>query len=259
MLPAASRPAFFELLGYSVKSAYQMNRKFLMAQRNHETGSADAAAEAREAFDSIQSLLTAYNSQLQGKWNQMMSKVPPGYVAKYHLMPELVSKPTNAYRLPDDQRHTVLPYRLDLKRIKATQPFRLIEGIGTEWVALQLGEPMDEAQNAATLSVGHIDIPFTVDASLKGDSICFCISVVPFWPIGTDRSNSFGVSLDGCKPVVCENKFTEWSFPWKKQVLENRCEFLLTFFLDRTRKRHRLTLTIGDPGQMVQGISYNCC
>lgn len=258
MLPATSRPAFFGLLGYSVKSAYQMNRKFLMAQRNHETGSAAAADEAREAFDSIQSLLTTYNTQLQGKWNQMMSKVPPGYVAKYHLMPELVSEPTNAYRLPDDQRHTVLPYRLDLKRIKTIQPFRLIEGIGTDWVALQMGEPMDEAQNAATLSADHLDIPFTVDASLKGDSICFCISVVPFWPIGTDRSNCFGVSLDGCKPVVCENKFTEWSFPWKKQVLENRCEFLLTFFLDRTKKRHKLTLTIGDPGQMVQGISYNC-
>ena len=113
-LPPEDRPAFFELLGYSVKSAYQMNRKFLMAQRNHETGSAEAAQEARAANDSIQALVRKYNTQLDGKWNQMMSEVPPGIVAKYHQMPELVDAPTDAYRLPDYQRHTTLPSRIDL-------------------------------------------------------------------------------------------------------------------------------------------------
>jgi hypothetical protein len=35
-LPQPQRTAFFELLGYAVKAASQMNRKFLMAQLNHE-------------------------------------------------------------------------------------------------------------------------------------------------------------------------------------------------------------------------------
>ena len=34
----ALRPALFEMLGYSTHSAFQMNRKFLYAQANHETG-----------------------------------------------------------------------------------------------------------------------------------------------------------------------------------------------------------------------------
>ena len=254
-LPADYRPAFFELLGYSVKSAYQMNRKFLMAQRNHETGSAEAAQETKEAFDSIQTLLTIYNTQLNGKWNQMISVVPPGICAHYHQMPELVNAPTNVYRLPDEQRHPTLPHHIDLKSVKAKMPFRLVEGIGTNWVALQMGEPMDDVQDPTSFSSTHLDIPLTLDASV-GDSIRLCLSVVPFWPINKDRSNRLGVSVDGCAPIVCENKFTEWSFPWKLQVLENRHEFLITFPFDGTKKSHTLSLIVGDPGQMIQDISY---
>ena len=61
------RPAFFEMVGYSVMSAYQMNRKFLMAQENHETGSAEAASQSRAANDSIMKLIARYNTQLDGK------------------------------------------------------------------------------------------------------------------------------------------------------------------------------------------------
>ena len=263
-LPTDARPAFFELLAYSVKSACQMNRKFLMAQRNHETGSAEAAAEARAAYDSIQSLLTVYNTQLGGKWNQMMSQVPPGYCAKYQLMPELVSTATDAYSLPTSQQRPSLPMQLDLSKVKAKLPFRLVEGIGTDWTALLLGEPLDDVQDPASTASSHIDIPimlpsgrgYGAEGSIASDSVRVCISVVPFWPISADRSNRFGVSFDGSAPVVCENQFTEWSFPWKLQVLENRRDFMLTFPADRTKRRHTLTLIVGDPGQMVQRISW---
>ena len=72
-----------------------------------------------------------------------------------------------------------------------------------------------------------------------------------------DRSNRIGVSIDGGSPVVCENKFTEWSYPWKLQVLENRKDFVLKMPIDRKKKHHLLTLVIGDPGQMVQEISFS--
>ena len=254
-LPESLRPAFFEMLGYSVKSAYQMNRKFLMAQKNHETGSADAARESQTAFDSIQTLLKEYNTQLDGKWNQMISQIPPGYTAKYHRMPELVDAPTTKYQLPASQRRMVYARQLDLSKVKTQGPFRLVEGIGTDWLTLQMGQPLDSAQDPASLASDHIDLPFVVEAQSE-DSLRLCISVVPFWPIATDRSNRFGVSLDGCTPVVCENPIEEWSFPWKLQVLENRKDFTLTLPIDRTKKRHTLSLIIGDPGQMVQKITY---
>ena len=63
------RPAFFEIFSYSVKGAYQMNLKFLMAQQNHETGSEESANKAKAANDSIKALTHRYNTQLDGKWN----------------------------------------------------------------------------------------------------------------------------------------------------------------------------------------------
>ena len=57
--------------------------------------------------------------------------------------------------------------------------------------------------------------------------------------------------------MVCENKFTEWSDPWKRQVLENRKDFMLKLPLDRSRGRHTLSLVIGDPGQLIQHVSVD--
>ena len=249
------RPAFFEMVGYSVMSAYQMNRKFLMAQENHETGSAEAASQSRAANDSIMKLIARYNTQLDGKWNQMISQVPPGYTAKYHLMPELVNRPTKAYQLPKSQRRTKYANKIDLSKVQVNGAFQLLEGIGCDWIALQMGQPLDAAQDPGKLTSQHIDIPFECSQT-GGKRLSLCISVVPFWPVTQDRSNRFGVSIDGSTPVVCENKFTEWSYPWKLQVLENRKDFVLSLPIDRKKKHHLLTLVIGDPGQMVQEIAF---
>lgn len=254
-LPEALRPAFFEMLGYSMRSAYQMNRKFLLAQLNHATGSAEAKAGTLAAADSLQTLLKQYNSMLGGKWNQMMSAIPPAYTALYHKVPELTDAPTDAYRLPKEQLHTDLPRRIDFSLIEPAAPFRMIEGMGIDWQALQLGEPLQAAQDPTSLASRHIDIPMPI-ARTDADSIKVCISVVPMWPVSQELSNRFGVSLDGCKPIVCENMFKEWGESWKLQVLENRKDFLLTLPIDKARPGHTLSLIIGDPGQIVQRIAW---
>ena len=240
------RPAFFEMLGYAVHSANQMNRKFLYAQRNHETGSAAYADLSKEANREIERLRKRYNSLLDGKWNQMISTIPPGYTAKYHLMPEFSDKPTDAYHLPIDQHHPEFRNKIELASLKISEPFRLLDGIGTDWKALQMGQPLDFHTK------GSIDIPVVCEkAQLK-----ICISVLPMWPVAYDRSNRIAVSADGGEPVVCENKFQEWSPEWKLQVLENRKEFVVTLPLNTSRSEHVLTLTIVDSGQIVQKITY---
>ena len=67
---------------------------------------------------------------------------------------------------------------------------------------------------------------------------------------------SFGVSVDGCAPVRCENFMVEWSEPWKKQVMENRKDYVITLPIDPSRKVHTLSFHIGDPGQMIQKVTY---
>ena len=243
------RPALFEMLGYAVHSAYQMNRKFLYAQANHETGNSVYAKQSKDACREIERLLERYNTQLDGKWNQMISEVTPGYTALYHRMPEYSDKPTDAWRLPDSQRHPEYRHQIDLASLTVSEPFRLLDGIGTDWKALQMGQPLD------LQAKGSIDIAIT-DIPKNADSISLCISVVPVWPVAADRSNRFSVSVDHGEAVVCENHFKEWGREWKIQVLENRKEFVLTLPLDKIRDDHVMTLSIVDPGQIIQKITY---
>ena len=243
---------FFEMLGYSVKSAFQINRKFLMAQRNHETGNMEYAAEALNANDSISALMKEYNTVLDGKWNQMMSQLPPGWCAKYQLMPELGDKPSDKYRLPDAQRYPEFENKIDIRSLKVDAPFRIFDGMGTDWTVLQLGEPMDKVQDPNAPESDKVDLGFKAE----GESVTLCISVVPMWPTEYERSNRIGVSVDGCTPVICENKFAEYGESWKSQVLENRKEFVVTLPLDSLRDIHTLSLHIVDPGQIVQKITY---
>ena len=241
--------SLFEMLGYPLHSALQMNLKFLYAQANHETGDVSFAEKSKEACREIERLLVRYNTQLEGKWNQMISEVTPGYTALYHLMPDYTVKPTDAYRLPDNQRHPEFSNKIDLSSLTVSEPFRMLDGIGTDWKALQLGQPLDLE------TTGSIDIAIP-SLPEDADSVSVCISVVPMWPVATDRSNRFSVSVDHGTPEICENVFEEWGREWKIQVLENRKEFVLTLPLDKSLGGHVITLSIIDPGQIVQKITY---
>ena len=256
------RPALFEMLGYAVHSAYQMNRKFLYAQRNHETGSANYAVMALNANEKIEQLRKQYNEQLDGKWREMISEIPPGYCAKYQQMPKLSDQPTDKYRLPDDQRHKDLTNKVDLSALQLKEPFRLIEGIGTDWIGLQLGNPTEAEYSFANRlgkdfnpddpTLPRIDIPIECD----GSQIAVTISVVPFWPNSGKLVNRFGMSLDGEPTTVCVHDCEEWSHPWKLQVLENRRDFTTIFNNPSHKKHHTLTIIMAEPGQIIQKITY---
>lgn len=248
------RPALFEILGYAVQGAYQMNRKFLYAQANHETGNKSFASQSVEANNQLEALRKRYSELFDGKWDYMISEIPPGFCAKYQMMPELVDYPTDAYRLPAEQIHPEFDNCIDLSGVNASAPFRLLEGLGKDWVALQMGQPLDRNVKGAI----DIDIPESF-IHANADSIEVAISVLPMWPVATDCSNRFAVSIDGGEKVVCENVFIEWGKEWKLQVLENRKDFVMTFPLDKSLKKHRITLSIIDSGQIVQGISFRPC
>lgn len=245
------QPALYEMLGYSVLSAYQMNRKFLYAQANHETGNLFYAAQSKDANEQLENLRLRYNNQLDGKWNQMISEISPGYTALYQNMPVLVDEATDKYRLPDNQRHPEFANKIDLSSVTLAAPFRMLEGIGTDWMAIQMGQPMDESAS------GSFDVKIPSSSLSKGaESVKVCVSVVPVWPVAYEKSTRFLVSLDGSEPVLCENIFEEWGREWKIQVLENRKEFVMEFPVEKSSAEHTLTISIVDPGQIVQKITF---
>jgi hypothetical protein len=82
-LPLAYRDAFFELVGYPVEGSAAMNEKFLSTDltyldaHNHDEAALKRdAANARAAYDTIQSLTAKYNSIEGGKWDGIMSSAP---------------------------------------------------------------------------------------------------------------------------------------------------------------------------------------
>lgn len=253
-LPQDEQLAFFQILHFSVKAADLMNRKFLYAQHNHETGNTGDAIRSKKTFDDINALMAYYNSMNNGKWNQMMSQVPPGFVAKYQQMPELTGHPTDRFKLPESQLYTHYANQVNLADMKQDGHFRLIRGIGTDWVALQMGKPFDKSADPLSLSSPKFDI--LLDKPIQGDSVRIQISTIPMWPVDDSRSNRFGVSVDGQKPVMCENKIIEWAYEWKMQVFENRKDYLISFPLDKSKSQHTLSLIIGEPGQFIQKITY---
>ncbi len=254
-LPKESQPAFFEVLGYSVMAAEQMNRKFLMAQLNHECYAAGKYAEAnwaadasQAAADSIDALCLEYNTMLDGKWNGMMT-VPPGFVSLYQNMPELSRKDGVAPKAVDlsvRKEKNVLEgcMIVNLKKPVGSSNANVIHGIGYDWDVMQLGNATAPADAFAEYDLGAIN----------ADEVILHIHCLPFFPIYDGYSNRFSVSVDGGKAEVLENKFEEWSYTWKDQVMKNGFEHVVRVPVDKTKKRHTLRLESVDAGQIVERI-----
>lgn len=54
-------------------------------------------------------------------------------------------------------------YAVDLTGLKVTPPFRMLEGIGTDWKALQMGQPLDFETG------GSISIPARLSRRSQSD------------------------------------------------------------------------------------------
>ena len=265
-LPESLRPSFFEMFGYPVMAAYQMNRKFLLAQLNKEelvkgnaAGANWAAMQAQAAFDSIQSLNNHFNSMLGGKWCGMMS-VPPGFCAKYQNMPEVSQvkgiAPVPVDILPkEEQNQPDGSIVVDLRKCNIIageqHTVRIVKGLGYNWHVLQIGEAIEPTADASRLDGTRVEYKLP---QITADSITVSISTLSFFPLHKGKSTRYGFSIDGCKPVVVENLPTEWSEPWKDQVLCNGVEAAAAFAIDKSLPSHTLTITCGDPGTMVQQI-----
>lgn len=264
------RPAFFEMVEYPVKAEYQMNRKFLMSQLNHElqrkgdlAGANWAARQTKEAYDSIAVLTKEYNSMLDGKWDGMMA-LAPGLCAHYQEMPEVTVNPDITERQVDlscDSRKNWLDscYVVDLRKYRRIsddehQPICIVDGIGYDWHVVRLGGPTDPVANPNDINSARVEY---VLPEINSDSIEVILYTIPLFPIFKGRSTAIGVSVDGCVPTVYENKFKEYSLEWKEQVLKNGDEARLKFNIDKSRKNHTLYLICGDSGMMIQKVIVN--
>ena len=264
-LPESLRPAFFEMVAYPVMGSYQMNRKFLLAQLNSELVSENklsnanwAAAQAKAAFDSINSMTLTYNTMLNGKWNGMMA-LAPGWCAKYQDMPKVtVSKgiasiPVDLEPQPNKNKLEGCTV-IDLKQIKNKvskngHTIRMIDGVGYDWYALQLGEAIEQPVDPKNLDGTRVEYEFS---GVTADSVTVHIYSLPFWALYKGKSTCYGISIDGQPVFVSQSDHKEYSEPWKDRVLQNGVVRVAKFAVNKALPKHTLTLTCGDPGMIIQ-------
>ncbi|WP_072530579.1 glycosyl hydrolase 115 family protein [Bacteroides ilei] len=265
-LPETYRPAFFEMFAYPAMASYQMNRKFLMAQLNHEllkkndiAGANWAALESQTAYDSIQALNKIYNTQLDGKWNYMMD-IAPGFCARYQGMPDVtVTKGIPAREVdirPQPEQDKVEGFKvLDLADYKEQttnqHTLRLIKGLGYDWKCIQLGEATEPSVDPKSKEAPYFEYEL---GEIPASEITVIVHAIPFFPLYQGKSNCFGVSVDNSDVKVFEQICKEYSLEWKNRVLQNGIEYKTTFPIDPSAKQHRLRLSCGDPGAMIQRI-----
>ena len=266
-LPENLRPAFFELVAYPVMGSYQMNRKFLMAQLNNEELNDKnlsvanwAAVQSKAAFDSINSLTSTYNTMLNGKWNGMMS-LAPGWTAKYHNMPKVtISEGTACTPIelePQEDKNklegcTVINLkRINNKITKNGHSLKIIDGIGYDWYALQLGEATEQSVDPKNLDGTRVEYEFN---GVTADSVTVHVYSLPFWALHKGKSTRYGISVDGQPAVVVQNDHKEYSEPWKERVLQNGVVSVARFAVNKSLTTHKLSLICGDPGMIIQRV-----
>lgn len=265
-LPETYRPAFFEMFAYPAMASYQMNRKFLMAQLNHEllkkndsAGANWAALESQTAYDSIQALNKIYNTQLDGKWNYMMD-IAPGFCARYQGMPDVtITKGVPAREVdirPQPEQDKVEGFKVlnlaDYKEQTTDQhTLRLVEGLGYDWKCIQLGEATEPSIDPKSKEAPYFEYEL---GEIPASEITVIVHAIPFFPLYQEKSNCFGISVDNNDVKIFEQICKEYSLEWKNRVLQNGIEYKTTFPIDPSAKQHRLRLSCGDPGAMIQRI-----
>ena len=262
-LPVAQRPSFFEMVGYPMLAAEQMNRKFLMAQLNHGYSNRLMPQEAnwvarqsQEAFDSIAVLTKLYNEQLDGKWQGMM-KLAPGWCALYQQLPALnlhdyegeLEPQLNQYSQPE--RVMAVPLSQFKPKNANGHQLRLVNGLGYDWQVLQLGEPTEQPVASITTTGPRFEGQLP---SIAADSVTIHLYTVPFWPLCKGRQFRIGVSVDGAQPQIFDHQPKEYSLQWKDEVLRNSAVTTFRFPIERAKSGHTLSLLLGDPGMMVQKV-----
>lgn len=268
-LKESQKAAFFELLEYPVLASSEMNKKFLFAQLNQEMttslkgGEANWAAEkSQEAYDSIQSLTHRYNEMLGGKWRHMMA-LAPGWCAKYQKMPPVIKQESEEEKpfdvLPKAEKEIYEGFQVPplaafgIENKDNNYALRLINGIGYDWNALQMGEATEEETSANSPDAPRFTLHFEQEGC---DSVEVMVYTLPFFPLYKGKSTAFGISVDNQEPQIRQNSTKEYSKPWKDQVLQNGALHRARFALGKG-KRHTLSLIRQDGGVMIERVILN--
>jgi hypothetical protein len=261
------RDAFFELVGYPVEAAAEQNAKFLFTDRSfldayQRVDPSTDVANAKAAYDRIQSLTAEYNSLRGGKWDGMMSASPRG--RQVFLMPRTATAADA--QLPSSWGAGV--EAAQTISINATHFTRKSDGAGAKWTVLpELGISGASVEYGASGLLGNtsthskdeeapwLEYEFTV---VRTGDATLTLHLLPTFAIDSQHRLRYAIALNGATPVEMDASGSgEWhenkAPTWADNVLRNSA--LAKLPLGKLPAGvHRLRLIYRDPGVVFEHI-----
>jgi hypothetical protein len=266
-LPAESRDAWFELVGYPVQAAAAANEKALALTRAFaasaagQTNAAPFLAAAQSAQAEIARLTKYYNEAVAGgKWNRMMSD-HPGNLAVFKISTTFVH--TNvpaemAVAVAADGGHRLI--------IEAEHASAFVPGTDAKWKILRgLG------YNGAAVAV----FPTTVRVratpeKILAESPCLqfktmlpsagdwkvTLRTLPTFSVETGKPQRYAIAFDAAPPqiIALAAGTDEKDRSWQENVLRNAAITSSRHSVETTGE-HTLKIWMVDPGIVIDTLA----
>ena len=213
--------AFFQLIEYPVRGAYLMNVKHLRAAQSLTEASAGRgetalqyAAEAKAAYEEIQTLTYHYNKEIAaGKWDGIMSAAPRGQAA--FNMPSVA---TEADISPVESNlfegtHLSVPAA---SYTTASSTVRALDGLGAQGKAVCVW-PMDLKSYSTATEAPYVDYTLPVKSGTNTVTVR-CLPTFPVHAGGTLRYAVQNLTAGGT-PTIYSIATTATSSTWNQNVL----------------------------------------
>lgn len=256
-IPAELSDAFFELIEYPVRCAYEMNVKTFRAAQSMElarAGQRDAAlefaAEARQAYRIISDLTNHYNTGIAGgKWNGVMSMKPHGD-SQFNMPATATLTSINNVQTELKTKENVVIPAADFTA--SSGDLTILNGLGISDRAVTVWPLNMTAYTTSRISQApwaEYDVP--VKAGKNSIQVrCLCT-----FPLNSNYDLRVGVSVDGKQAEVKSLKTTAMEGKWNTTVPQGFNDGTVDYTSD-TDKTVKVRVSLMDPGVVLSEI-YN--
>ena len=224
-LPATLQPSFFQLVGYPVWAAYQMNKKMLSAQMARHGD--DVFASADVAYDSIVSMTARYNN---AKWNGIMDCHP----RQLPVFDKVQQRASTTDWVKSENWKSTIPGS-DSKKGKVKV-----------WPSLGYS-------NSAAQLLPDEQVFYNCETENETDTVEVELHFLPTHPLGDEVNLKVTVSADGKDVKSFDIKTEGRSEEWKQNVLRNQAIQRLKLPAVKGRQ-HRLCVSTERKGIIIDQI-----
>lgn len=256
-IPSRLQDAYFELIGYPVEAAANMNQKIFYAQKSVKLASEgnptalSYSTNANSAYQNIISLTNKFNTQIaSGKWNGIMSYAPR---SRAQFGAPTVATTINAEGIPGAKEDTtiIIPAQNYASKSGAGYGLDSVSGLGENGCAMTVW-PLNLTTYTANNITSAPYVEYNVPVVKGANTIR--VKCLPTFPLYTGMQLRYGLSVDGVTPALTSIATTAESTVWNTNVLNNYTGGTTTYTSD-SEKSIKVRVYFADPGLVLSSLS----